>query len=247
MKDLKAFLDAEYRKRNDEAELIYGKPDPLMVAKPFADEKVALVCALFAYGNAKQIVTFLRSLDFTLLYGSEREILRMERYYRFQKPADVTQFFITIKRATELQEHFLRGYRKENEILDGLASLISYLRSLNSYSSYGYDFLLGNPPQKGKTRGVGTYKRWNMFLRWMVREDNIDMGLWKNVRTRDLIVPLDTHTFQVSRKVGLLERRSYDLQAALDLTYTLHQFCPDDPVRYDFALYRLGQERFSVD
>lgn len=86
-------------------------------------------------------------------------------------------------------------------------------------------------------------KRWMMYLRWMVRSDAIDMGLWQGVSTSDLIVPLDTHTFNVSKRLGLLERRSYDLQAALELTDTLRCFDPDDPVKYDFALYRLGQER----
>jgi uncharacterized protein (TIGR02757 family) len=82
-----------------------------------------------------------------------------------------------------------------------------------------------------------------MYLRWMVRRDAIDMGLWSGVRRSDLIIPLDTHTFHVSRTLGLLQRRSYDLQAAVELTERLRTFDPQDPVRYDFALYRLGQEK----
>ncbi|MDX1296209.1 MAG: TIGR02757 family protein, partial [Sulfurimonadaceae bacterium] len=82
-----------------------------------------------------------------------------------------------------------------------------------------------------------------MFLRWMVREDSIDMGLWQGVRRSDLIIPLDTHTFHVSQKLGLLKRKSYDLQAAVELTEALRRFDPDDPVKYDFALYRMGQEK----
>ena len=86
-------------------------------------------------------------------------------------------------------------------------------------------------------------KRWMMYLRWMVRKDNIDMGLWSKVDTKDLIMPLDTHTFNVSQKLGLLQRKSYDLEAALELTQTLKIFDAADPVKYDFALYRIGQEK----
>ena len=82
-----------------------------------------------------------------------------------------------------------------------------------------------------------------MYLRWMVRKDAIDFGLWQGVNPADLIIPLDTHTFHVARSLGLLRRKQYDLQAALELTEKLKSFDPRDPVRYDFALYRIGQER----
>jgi uncharacterized protein (TIGR02757 family) len=81
-----------------------------------------------------------------------------------------------------------------------------------------------------------------MFFRWMVRRDALDMGLWSGIDPADLIVPLDTHTHRVGLRLGLLTRRSYDMKAALELTETLRRFDPADPVRYDFALYRLGQE-----
>ena len=82
-----------------------------------------------------------------------------------------------------------------------------------------------------------------MFLRWMVRNDNLDMGLWKNVNTKDLILPLDTHTFKVSQKLGLLTRKTYDLQSAVLITEELKKFNNEDPMCYDFALYRIGQEK----
>ncbi len=216
-------------------------PDPLFVARRYQDEKIVLLCALFAYGSAKQIVKFLESLDFSLLQSSEKEIKRVTFYYRFQNPLDVANLFITLKRAESLEEIFLEGYRARNSVMDGLGQLIGYLRSLNSYSSRGYDFLLGKVPPS-KSKGVSPYKRWHMFLRWMVRKDELDLGLWRSVSTSDLIIPLDTHTFKVSQKLGLLQRRSYDLAAAMELTEVLRRFDPDDPLKYDFALYRLGQK-----
>lgn len=115
------------------------------------------------------------------------------------------------------------------------------LQSLYPYTSRGYTFLLSKVTTK--TKGTGALKRWMMFLRWMVREDNIDMGLWKSIDKQDLIIPLDTHTFHVSRKLGLLKRKTYDLQAAIELTEKLKSFDANDPLKYDFALYRIGQEK----
>jgi uncharacterized protein (TIGR02757 family) len=85
-------------------------------------------------------------------------------------------------------------------------------------------------------------KRINMFLRWMVRDDmqGVDFGLWKSVSPSELICPLDTHSGNVARKLGLLNRKSNDWKAAEELTSNLRLLNPGDPVRYDFALFGLG-------
>ncbi len=245
---LKEKLDIEVAKRNDIEELSASKPDPIMIAKRHNDETISLVCALFAYGNAGLIVKFLDSLDFTLLQESDEDIKKAlsSYYYRFQKSADVAAFFITLKRAKEafsLEEKFYEGYKKEEDVMEGLVSLIEALRELNYYDSHGYDFLLGKVPSKKST---SAYKRWHMYLRWMVREDNIDMGLWKSVDKKDLLLPLDTHTFKVSRTLGLLKRKQYDLKAVMELTQKLRTFDKNDPIKYDFALYRIGQEKRTI-
>jgi uncharacterized protein (TIGR02757 family) len=82
-----------------------------------------------------------------------------------------------------------------------------------------------------------------MYLRWMVRSDDLDMGLWSKIEKKDLLMPLDTHTFKISRKLGLLKRKSYDMKAVLELTERFRRWDSEDPVKYDFALYRLGQEK----
>ena len=82
-----------------------------------------------------------------------------------------------------------------------------------------------------------------MFLRWMVRFDTLDLGLWKKIDKKDLILPLDTHTFKVSKKLGLLENRTYNLKSALEISQKLKEFDANDPIKYDFAIYRLGQEK----
>jgi len=83
-------------------------------------------------------------------------------------------------------------------------------------------------------------KRLNLFLRWMVRSDAIDPGLWRDVSPAALIVPLDTHMFRVARRLRFTERRSADLKAARETTEGFRRISPDDPVKYDFALTRIG-------
>ncbi len=248
LKEIKRRLDIEVKKRDSKFELSEKRADPMLVAREFRDERVALICSLFAYGNAKQIVKFLRGLDFSLLQKSEDEIREAleGRYYRFQNSEDIAQFFITLKRVESegsLESIFLDGYLKSRSVLDGLSTLIAKLRELNSYDSHGYNFLLGSPPS---LKSKSTYKRWNMYLRWMVRSDEIDLGLWSGVDRSNLLIPLDTHTFNVSKKLGLLKRKSYDLKAVLELTDTLKSFDKSDPIKYDFALYRIGQEGIEI-
>jgi len=144
----------------------------------------------------------------------------------------------------ELKDTFLQGYLKEESVIDGVFEIIKKFGMLNSYDSKGYRFLIGSLPKNGKP--VSPYKRWMMFLRWMVRKDALDLGLWSEVSPADLIIPLDTHTFNVSRKLGLLKRKTYDFKAAVELTEKLKEFSPEDPVKYDFALYRIGQEKVEL-
>ncbi len=244
--ELYELLEREAVKRDRLNELDASRPDPLMVARRYEDEYIALVCALFAYGNAKQIVSFLESLPFWVLDAQESELEQalQKHYYRFQKPQDVIALFKALRRlkhTASLEEIFMRGYGPTGSVIEGLNALTGAVRKSFEVPSRGYDFLVGR--SIARTKGSGAMKRWMMFLRWMVRKDALDMGLWKEVKRRDLVMPLDTHTFHVSHRLGLLERRSCDLHAALELTQRLKRFDRDDPVKYDFALYRLGQER----
>jgi uncharacterized protein (TIGR02757 family) len=234
------------KRRNVDSELCYEKPDPILVARRYKDPYVSLVCALYGYGRADLIVRFLDTLDMSLIDENEETIRRelAGKYYRFQSSEDIVQSFITLRRmkqSVDMEEVFKTAYNVDHSVISGLNAVISSLSNINKYESRGYQFLFGSPVKKPK--GGSTSKRWMMFLRWMVRHDNIDMGLWRSIDKADLIMPLDTHTFNVSRRLGLLQRRQYDMQAAIELTETLKTFDPADPVKYDFALYRLGQEK----
>lgn len=242
MKQLKQRLDDEYEARNCEGELCeQTRPDPLIVAKKYNDEHIALACALFAYGNASQIVKFLSSLDFE---ADDIEAAFGDKYYRFQTPSDTVRFFKALRELQEeggVKEYFLRGYQKYGSVLEGLHYAIKKLNKILKPDTQGLNFLVGS--EEIKMTG-SPLKRWNMYLRWMVRRDCLDMGLWEgDVEKRHLILPLDTHTFNVSKRFGLLDRKSYDLKSAVMITEKLREFDPNDPVKYDFVLYRIGQEK----
>ena len=251
--DLKKLLEKEVKNRDTCEELSIEKPDPLLIAKKYNDEYISLICALFAYGNAGQIVKFLDSLDFTLLDKSENQIkiTLKNHYYRFQNSEDIISFFIALKRLKQkdsLENIFKVGYDKNACGIEGISHIIQSVSEVYEYYSAGYKFLIGTIPKRDKNGtikhiGNSAYKRYNMFLRWMVRSDNLDMGLWKNIDKKDLIIPLDTHTFKVSQKLGLLNRKTYDLKSAILITEELKEFDKNDPIKYDFALYRLGQEK----
>jgi len=243
--DIAELLKKEARDRNSFDELSLERPDPLMVAKKYNDEYIALICALFAYGNVKLIVKFLSSLDFSLL--DNQQDISMKHYYRFQSNQDVIEFFKTmrlLKDSISIEKKFCEGYTKNSNVMDGLSSIISYMYDLNPYRSRGYEFLIGKIPT---CKTNSPYKRWHMYLRWMVRHDNLDMGLWSSVSKKNLLVPLDTHTFKVGQKLGLIRRKSYDFKAVLELTESFRELDLNDPVKFDFALYRIGQEKLIKD
>ena len=248
LKKVKLLLDNEVKARNNSAEISLDKPDPLLIASEHNDESIALICALFAYGNAGLIVKFLQSLDFSLLEASDDDIKKSlsSHYYRFQNAQDVSSIFMALKRLKKLdsiENIFYEGYKKEENILDGLWVFIETLKKIYPRKSRGYDFLVGSVPKK--VSAVGTYKRYMMYLRWMVRNDALDMGLWTKIDKKDLLMPLDTHTFKVSQRLGLLKRKTYDMKAAIEVTQRLRKFDNADPIKYDFALYRLGQEKLQ--
>ncbi len=243
--NLRKRLDEEVFKRNVSSEVSTDKLDPILIAHRYKDPTISLICALFSYGNVKLIVKFLDSLDFSLLSKSDEEIQKAlsKHYYRFQKSEDVIALFIALKRLNKessIESVFMKAYSQKYSVIEGVNAVIQKLQTLYPHSSRGYSFLISKVTTK--TKGAGALKRWMMYLRWMVREDNIDMGLWSGINKTDLIMPLDTHTYKIGLRLGLLKRKTYDLEAAIELTNSLKKFDKNDPLKYDFALYRLGQE-----
>ncbi|EES89271.1 conserved hypothetical protein [Helicobacter canadensis MIT 98-5491] len=237
-------LEEQYEAFNHYHSITTDLPDPLGVARQFMSDKVALFCALFAYGNARAIVRFLESCNLYFLdqasYKSHHNLHLNEipyctnKPYRFQNQDEIQDFFESLLMSGDLYEIFYRAYKKDS-LLKGIEALQNYLYSNLKKTTKSLEFLIG------KSQSNSPLKRWNMFLRWMVRKDCVDLGLWEGIKRSDLILPLDTHTFRVSQRLGILKRKSYDLKAALEVSEFLKKLDLNDPIKYDFALYRIGQ------
>ena len=93
-----------------------------------------------------------------------------------------------------------------------------------------------------KPENNSAMKRINMFLRWMIRNGEVELGVWNHIKKSNLLIPLDTHVARISRELGLLKRKQNDFKAVLELSDKLKEFDSNDPIKYDFALFGYGIE-----
>jgi uncharacterized protein (TIGR02757 family) len=119
-----------------------------------------------------------------------------------------------------------------SRFIDKLMTLHS--KSTNGAASKGLKYLLSDPANGSPC------KRLNLFLRWMARNDDVDAGIWKSVDKAKLIIPVDTHMARLCKILGLYQRKTVTLAAAVEITDSFAAIAPDDPVKYDFALSRIG-------
>ncbi len=160
--------------------------------------------------------------------------------HRFISPRGVHRFLVCLRAV--LREHgslegaYRAGMAAEAGARGRLARFLGRFRDAwGSRLPRERDFLFPDPA-KGSA-----CKRHNLFLRWMVRgPDGVDLGLWSVPSPRDLVVPLDTHMARFGRWMGLTARRAGDWRTAEEITAAFRAVCPEDPVRYDFALTRIG-------
>lgn len=149
--------------------------------------------------------------------------------------------------------YFIDFFKRHYLISDSLESAFlpvegDVKRSLSHFHEY---FFKSEYAPKRTRKHVSTpvrksaCKRLNMFLRWMVRDDNkgVDFGLWKDISTSDLMIPLDVHVYNVAQHLNLLSRQKTDWQSVEELTGALRAFDPNDPVKYDYALFSIGIEK----
>jgi uncharacterized protein (TIGR02757 family) len=225
--------------------------DPIQVPHQFSEssdiEIAAFLTAILSWGrkstiisNAGKLVSLMAGGPHEFLVNSEDEDLArfLPFVHRTFNGMDCIYF---LKRLREIYRHHggLRTLFEESYQELGEVSLsIVHFRKIF--------FQDGNPGRTSKhlpdlERNAGG-KRLNMFLRWMVRRDDrsVDFGLWRKIPMSALYIPLDVHTGNVARKLGLLERKQNDWKAVVALTGRLKQFDPGDPVKYDYALYGLG-------
>lgn len=228
--------------------------DPVQFCHRFENiediELAGFIASLFAFGNRKvfinklnelfkiaenEPVNFIKNFDARLLKGFN---------YRFAKENDVAVVLKTLKTlylfGGTVKTIFEEGY-KNKDYQQMLKFVTEYFYKGFEENSRIYEcdmkgacYLLPNA-FKG-----GAMKRVNMFLRWLVRDGEVDLGLWKFIDKSELLIPLDTHVARISRGLGLLKRNSNDMKAVIELTENLRKFDKKDPIKYDFALFGYG-------
>ncbi len=221
----------------DPIEFLYGFHDPLDV------EVVGFIASSLAYGNVKQILrsvslvltkmgpcpsAFLLNSPFNRIAGTFSDLK-----HRFTTGQDLARMLWGVRRVVEkhgsLQKCFMsRLHSDDCNVIPALSAFVE-----NVFPG-GCDFLI---PAPGKGSAC---KRLNLFLRWMVRRDDVDPGGWEGVPPSKLLVPLDTHMHRIAMKLGLTKRKQADLRTAIEITEAFRKLCPSDPVRYDFVLTRFG-------
>jgi len=140
-----------------------------------------------------------------------------------------------------LEKLFAKGYEltlETNSKQDLFKYVIDYFYSrVKSDAGQGFYFMLPNP-YKG-----GAMKRMCMFLRWMVRKSDVDLGIWNFMPKSELLIPLDVHVGRISKELGIDTRKANDFKSVLEITDKLRELCPEDPIKYDFAMFGYGVNR----
>jgi uncharacterized protein (TIGR02757 family) len=252
MRGLKKPLDSLYAAYNKRS---FVHPDPLEFLynyDPPEDREIAgLIASCLAYGRVNRILTSV-SRVLEPMGSSPRSFLRsastseIEAEYagfshRFTTGGEIAALLVSIKLAVErhgtLESLFASGDDGSGTVMPALAAFVS---ALQGFSPRRCPSLLPSP---GKGSAC---KRLNLFLRWMARRDDVDPGPWRSISPSRLVVPLDTHMHRISRALGLTRRVQADARTALEVTRAFREIRPRDPVRYDFALTRLGIRKDCV-
>ncbi len=242
----KKILEEQYDKYNDRK---YVHPDPLEFLYDYNDVKerevAGLVAASLAYGQVKQILKSVsRVLNVLganpsefLIKTSPKELSHLFKDFkhRFTTGEEMARFLANtghvIRKFGSLYECFESEYKKEKDLP---GAILNFSKEIRLGDCDCYNSLMPMPA------GKCAFKRVNLYLRWMVRKDNVDPGGWEGISTSKLIIPLDIHMHRVSMLHNLTDRKQADMNTAAQITNALKKYAPDDPVKYDFALTRPG-------
>ncbi len=242
---------------NDKLDQLYDQlnrrefvhPDPLeflYAYKVLRDREIAgLIASSLAYGRVMQI---LESVSYVLdIMGKSPYLFLQNASYsslckkfsgfrhRFATGEDLASLLYGIKNVLNifdsLNKCFVNGYSRNDETI--IPAMTLFVKELVSGKNKpGHLVAL---PEKGSA-----CKRINLFLRWMVRNDDVDPGGWKGIPSSRLIIPLDTHMHKIGLELGFTKRKQANMLTALEITKGFKKFAPHDPVKYDFALTRFG-------
>lgn len=229
-------------KKNENISFI--KNDPIQIPKNFKTKKdieiTAFITSLISWGNRKQIINngykLLRIMNFRpyeFIMNFKENKINYFRHRTFNED-DLINVIIFLKYVylnySSLEDFMYEIYKKTPEKIKG--TLIEFYKKCTE--------IIKNPHTLKHISNIqnnSPAKRLNLFFRWMVRDGNVDFGIWKNFSKAELYIPLDTHVGRNARMLNLLTRKTNDWKSVEELTSILKEFDPDDPVKYDFALF----------
>lgn len=246
--ELQFFLDKKVALYNTEA---YIESDPIQIPHRFNKKEdieiASFLTSTIAWGQRKAIIknaSFLMELmentpyDF-VLNASVGEVQQVQQFvHRTFNGIDCDYFIYSLrniyKKHSGLENVFNEGFIVDNNVF----SAIKYFR--NVFFELEHDKHVEKHVSDVRTGSAA--KRINMMLRWLVRADEcgVDFGIWKSIPMSSLMLPLDVHVGDVSRALGLLNRKQNDWKALEELMTTMRLFDPNDPVKYDYALFGIG-------
>jgi len=240
----------------DEKATFYNQPsfiqtDPIQIPKKFSEKEnieiAGFLAATLAWGQRKTIIK--NAADLTARMGNqpfnyiidadEKDLYIFDDFkHRTFNGEDCKFFILSLKNIYRnhggLEKVFTTGFRQEGSVKSALAYFYSVFFEIEG--------LQRTRKHVPNVNTGSSAKRLNMFLRWMARKDKagVDFGIWEGIPQAALMLPLDVHTGNLARKLGLLERRQNDWKAVEEVTARLRELDPADPVKYDFALFGLG-------
>lgn len=225
-------------------------PDPLEFLYNYKDKRdieiVGLVASSLAYGRVAQILKSVAAAlkpmgdsPYGFLMNSDQK--RLSKTYRgfkhrFTTDRDLVNLLTGIKNTLNnfdsLNDLFLTGYKKSDRSI--LPALSNFANVINRGAGIKESYLLPTP------ENGSACKRANLFLKWMIRKDDVDPGCWSKISASKLIVPLDTHMYKIGKAFGFTARKQANLKTAEEISSAFAKICPEDPTKYDFALTRFG-------
>lgn len=257
---LKRKLDYHYR-YFDRTKI---SPDPLEFLHKYSCpndiEVTGLISSVFAYGNVNQITNTLGKINeamewqphnFVLTYDYKKDFKLFENIkHRFYTSSDIALLFFILNRVynsySSLKELFLLYYFDEDvNIKNSLSRFSCNLLSIINQSEFreevspGIKFMFPDPFTGSAC------KRMNLFLRWMVRCDELDFGLWNEISKSKLVIPVDTHIAKICKSLGLTKQKVVSWKMAEEITANLKVLDPNDPVKYDFAICHIGMRKME--
>ncbi len=257
-KKLKQKLDYHY-KAFDKTQIF---PDPLQFLHLYKNnldiELIGFIASVFAYGNVKQIINSINKV-ISILNNHPYEFLTNESlfeleknikgiYHRFYTDEDIFTLFILLQKIyieyKTLKQLFLHGYNVnefnlKNSIHLFVQNISKMIKEEKRELTPGVKFMFPDP-YKGSA-----CKRMNLFLRWMIRKDELDFGLWKEIPSYKLVIPVDTHIAKICKELKLTTKKNVSWKMAEEITEYLKRFDPTDPVKYDFAICHIGMRKLE--